>query len=90
MPTISDVDAALAKLPNLPQRSGIGNLLVKVGLEDLDGVSLYPSAMDRIPGYLKGAPKVWCPGIILSEVDGYFLEIKSHRLVKNISSQSVV
>ena len=31
--------------------SAVGDLLR--GLEDLDGISLYPSAMSRIPGYVK-------------------------------------
>lgn len=43
---------------------------------DFDGVSLYPSAMARIPGYLRGAPKVWHEGVDLDKVDGYFLKIR--------------
>ena len=54
--------------------SAIGNLLR--GLEDLDGISLNPSAISRIPGYLLGAPKDWHPGVVLNDVDGYFLKIK--------------
>ena len=42
---------------------------------DFDGVSLYPSAMARIPGYLIGAPKVWYEGVDLKKADGYFLKI---------------
>ena len=45
-------------------------------LADFDGVSLYPSSMARIPGYLKGAPKVWHDKVNLKKVDGYFLKIK--------------
>jgi hypothetical protein len=49
-------------------------------LADFDGVSLYPSAMVRIPGYLKGPPKVWHPGVdlkaITPEKGGYFLKIR--------------
>lgn len=43
---------------------------------DFDGVSLYPSAMARIPGYLIGAPKVWHEGVDLKKTDGYFLKIR--------------
>ena len=43
---------------------------------DFDGVSLYPSAMARIPGYLIGAPKVWYEGVDLKKADGYFLKIR--------------
>ena len=43
---------------------------------DFDGVSLYPSSMVRIPGFLKGKPKIWDPSVDLDSVDGYFLKIK--------------
>ena len=43
---------------------------------DFDGRSLYPSAMARIPGFLKGSPKVWHEGVKLNETDGYFLKIR--------------
>ena len=43
---------------------------------DFDGVSLYPSAMARIPGYLIGAPKVWYEGVDLKKTDGYFIKIR--------------
>ena len=45
-------------------------------VDDFDGVSLYPSAMHRMDGFLKGLPKVWNPTIDLNRVDGYFLEIE--------------
>ena len=45
-------------------------------LADFDGVSLYPSSMARIPGYLKGAPKVWYQRVDLNKADGYFLKIR--------------
>lgn len=45
---------------------------------DYDGVSLYPSAMNRMRGFLKGTPKIiknlsynW-----IKEQDGYFVKIK--------------
>lgn len=43
---------------------------------DFDGVSLYPSSMVRIPGFLKGKPKIWDSSVDLDSVDGYFLKIK--------------
>ena len=48
-------------------------------IADFDGVSLYPSAMDRlgqIGGFLKGVPKVWNNKINLDNTDGYFIKIK--------------
>lgn len=48
-------------------------------IADFDGVSLYPSAMDRLGdlgGFLKGTPKVWNPKINLDKVDGYFLQVE--------------
>ena len=49
-------------------------------LADFDGVSLYPSSMARIPGYLLGPPKVWHKGVDVRKVDGYFLKIKVHSV----------
>lgn len=49
-------------------------------LADFDGVSLYPSSMARIPGYLQGAPKVWRPDVDLHAADGYFLKIRVHSV----------
>jgi hypothetical protein len=47
-------------------------------VNDFDAVSLYASAMDRMPGFLKGSPKViqnlsydW-----IQQQDGYFIDIK--------------
>ena len=47
-------------------------------LDDLDAVSLYPSAMKRMGGYLKGTPKVLGDRsyTFLKSVDGYFVEIE--------------
>lgn len=45
-------------------------------VDDFDGVSLYPSAMHRIDGFLKGKPKVWHSQVNLNNVDGYFVEIE--------------
>lgn len=55
---------------------------VKHEVDDFDGVSLYPSAMKRIPGFLKGLPKVWNESIDISKVDGYFLEIEIEKVNK--------
>jgi hypothetical protein len=51
-------------------------------INDFDAVSLYPSAMARLDGFLKGKPKVitnldynW-----LSNQDGYFVDIKINKI----------
>lgn len=47
-------------------------------LNDFDAVSLYPSAMSRIKGFLKGVPKV-IKNLDYNEIknyDGYFIQIK--------------
>ena len=51
-------------------------------INDFDAVSLYPSAMNRIDGFLKGKPKVLktLDYEIIKQYDGYFIEI----LVKNV------
>jgi len=48
-----------------------------IDLDDLDAVSLYPSAMKRMGGYLKGQPKVLHNKTyeFLKSIDGYFVEI---------------
>jgi hypothetical protein len=53
---------------------------VKERVQDFDGVSLYPSAMSRMPGFLIGAPIVWDSSVDLESVDGYFVKI----LVKSV------
>ena len=52
----------------------------KIG--DFDGVSLYPSAMKRMTGWLKGLPKVIrnCCYENVKTYDGYFVEV----LIKNV------
>ena len=49
---------------------------------DFDAVSLYPSAMYRMPGFLKGLPKVLntTDYNIIKNYDGYFLEIKIKKV----------
>lgn len=51
---------------------------IKERINDFDGVSLYPSSMKRMDGFLKGTPKVitnlnyeW-----IKQQDGYFVDIK--------------
>jgi len=45
-------------------------------LSDFDAVSLYPSAMNRLPGYLKGYPKLIKNNIDWFNQDYYFVEIE--------------
>ena len=55
---------------------GNAKLIQPKPLADFDGVSLYPSSMARIPGYLIGSPKVWYDDVDLSKADGYFIKIR--------------
>ena len=48
---------------------------ISKNMVDFDAVSLYPSGMVRLPGFLMGAPKVWDSSVDLDVVDGYFVEI---------------
>jgi len=63
-------------------------------IEDFDGVSLYPSALNRMDGFLKGTPKVLEDDQknmeFLNSVDGYFVKVKvtavkTHRAFPLIS-----
>lgn len=49
--------------------------IVKQRLADFDGVSLYPSAMNRMEGFLKGKPKI-IKNFEPEKYDGYFIKIK--------------
>jgi hypothetical protein len=53
-------------------------------LNDFDAVSLYPSAMERMPGFLKGSPKVIPEDMLcydfLKHQSGYFVEIKNVQI----------
>jgi hypothetical protein len=51
---------------------------IKEEVDDFDAVSLYPSAMKRVGGYLKGLPKILTElnYEFLQKCDGYFVEIK--------------
>ena len=63
-------------------------------IQDFDAVSLYPSAMNRLGGYLKGKPKKIKKDDLnynfLSKKDGYFIEIliKSVGIKRNFSLMS--
>ena len=56
-------------------------------LSDFDGVSLYPSAMERLPGFLKGIPEVIGEENLnyefLSKQDGYFIEVNITKINKH-------
>lgn len=58
---------------------------IALKVADFDAVSLYPSAMDRLEGYLKGKPKVLkdLNYESLKNYDGYFVQI----IVKTIKTQ---
>ena len=58
---------------------------VKKELDDFDAVSLYPSAMSRLGGYLIGKPKVLENKTyeFLQSCDGYFVEIMINEVGKN-------
>ena len=53
-----------------------------------DACSLYPSAMNRMLGYLKGTPKVLQQNMLnydfLKKQDGYVIRVKILKLVKNL------
>ena len=56
-------------------------------LSDFDAVSLYPSAMERLGGYLKGKPKILKSTNYedIKNYDGYFLEVKIIKVNKHLS-----
>lgn len=51
-------------------------------MQDFDAVSLYPSAMKRMKGFLKGCPKVIenLSYDYIKNYDGYFVEIKINKV----------
>ena len=57
-------------------------ILEDVVLNDFDAVSLYPSAMNRIKGFLKGLPKVITnlDYDAIKDYDGYFVQIKIKKI----------
>lgn len=59
----------------------------KKRLNDFDAVSLYPSAMERLGGYLKGKPKPFGSEMTYDELkkyDGYFVEIVIDEVGKKL------
>jgi len=58
------------------------HILENVRVNDFDAVSLYPSAMYRINGFLKGLPKVITNLDYndLKKYDGYFIQIKIKKI----------
>ena len=50
-------------------------------ISDFDAVSLYPSAMNRMDGFLMGRPKV-IKNFEPNKYDGYFIKIKINRIGK--------
>ena len=59
---------------------------VKKELQDFDAVSLYPSAMCRMKGFLKGSPRVIKNHKYnnIKNYDGYFVEIKINKINKHL------
>lgn len=57
----------------------------KVSVDDFDAVSLYPSAMKRLGGYLVGKPKLLdtTDYNIIKEYDGYFVEVLIMKVNKH-------
>jgi len=51
-------------------------------ISDFDGVSLYPSAMNRMTGFLKGKPKVLntTDYNVIKNYDGYFVELQINNI----------
>jgi len=58
------------------------HILENVKINDFDAVSLYPSAMRRIKGFLKGLPKVITnlDYDAVKDYDGYFVQIKIKKI----------
>jgi hypothetical protein len=56
--------------------------------DDFDGVSLYPSSMDRLGedlgGFLMGEPKVWHPDVDLSSVTSYTLKVRITKVGRHL------
>ena len=57
---------------------------IKGSVDDFDAVSLYPSAMKRLGGYLKGKPKLLATTEYdsIKNYDGYFVEIEILKVGK--------
>jgi len=60
---------------------------VKMDLNDFDACSLYPSAMKRMTGFLKGTPKVIPDDMSEEEImnmDSYFVEVNVTKINKKL------
>jgi len=57
---------------------------VEEDMDDTDANSLYPSAMVRLGGFLKGPPKVIHPGVDLNSVDGYCIKIRVTKMGRKL------
>tara|TARA_R110002126_G_scaffold95523_4_gene224391 strand:+ start:95 stop:3511 length:3417 start_codon:yes stop_codon:yes gene_type:complete len=59
---------------------------IKGKIRDFDAVSLYPSAMVRLGGYLQGSPKELkiLNYDFLSKCDGYFVKIKINKIATDL------
>jgi len=58
---------------------------IKERLQDFDACSLYPSACYRMPGFLKGMPKLIDQDMTYEDIkkfDGYFVEVKFNRITR--------
>jgi len=73
---------------------------IELRVADFDAVSLYPSAMERLGGYLKGKPKILPSNVtynMLKNYTGYFTEIiirsikinRSFSLMSNINDKGI-
>ena len=62
-------------------RDNMKHKKLKCEISDFDAVSLYPSAMTRMRGFLKGQPKV-IKNFEPEKYDGYFIQIKITELNK--------
>ena len=74
---------------NFKDNSNVETFIIDDTIDDFDAVSLYPSAMARIKGFLLGAPKVLqneqLNKIFLDSVDGYFIEVKILKVNKKLN-----
>lgn len=60
---------------------------IKKSIQILDGISLYPSAMTLMEGFLKGKPKILKTTKYdeIKKYDGYFVEIEIIKIGKNLA-----
>lgn len=74
---------------NFAGSKDVETFIINDTIDDFDAVSLYPSAMARIKGFLLGAPKVLeneqLNKSFLDSVDGYFIEIKILKVNKKLN-----